>query len=332
MNTNNRFNLSRRHFVSASLGASAVVFAKSRLFAQEAGIVPTMIQAASQAKIEVNRLRRNISVLEGSGGNIAVLTGKDGKLLIDAGFTVSRSRVAPALDSLSADSITRLINTHWHVDHTDGNAWVHSAGATITAHENTRKRLSTSTRVEGWSYTFPPAPAGAIPTTVFDDEHHVHHNNTRIALKYYGPAHTDSDISVLFELADAIHVGDTWWNGFYPFIDYSTGGSIDGMIRATERNLTIVTDKTIIIPGHGPVGNKAGLTEYHDMLVAIRKNVAELKKQGKSLSETIAAKPTAAYDTKWGQFLMTPAIFTALVYSGVQFRKPYPKGAERMSN
>jgi glyoxylase-like metal-dependent hydrolase (beta-lactamase superfamily II) len=152
---------------------------------------------------------------------------------------------------------------------------------------------------------------------VFDDEHHVHHNDTRIALKYYGPAHTDSDISVLFEEADIIHVGDTWWNGFYPFIDYSTGGSIDGMIRATERNLTIVADKTIIIPGHGPVGNQAGLTEYHDMLVAIRNNVAELKKQGKSLSETISAKPTAAYDTKWGQFLMTPAIFTGLVYSGV---------------
>src|SRR5258707_1087099 len=136
---------------------------------------------------------------------------------------------------------------------------------------------------------------GIIPTTVFDDEHHVHHNDTRITLKYYGPAHTDGDISVLFEEADIIHVGDTWWNGFYPFIDYSTGGSIDGMICATERNLTIVTDKTIIIPGHGPVGNKAELTEYHDMLVAIRNNVAELKKQGKSLSETIAAKPTAAY-------------------------------------
>src|SRR6266481_3626942 len=118
----------------------------------------------------------------------------------------------------------------------DGNAWVHSAGATITAHENTKKRLSTSTRVEGWSYTFPPAPAGTIPTTVFDDEYHVHRNDTRLALKYYGPAHTDSDISVLFEEADIIHVGDTWWNGFYPFIDYSTGGSIDGMIRATERN------------------------------------------------------------------------------------------------
>ena len=310
--------LSRRCFIAAAgLGAGTAVFAPRLLFAQEIGIVPTMINEAARAKIEVHPLRRNISVLEGSGGNIAVLPGEGGKLLIDSGFTVSKTRIAAALDSLSTDPVTQLINTHWHVDHTDGNAWVHSAGATITAHENTKKHLSTSTRVEGWSYTFPPAPAGAIPTTVFDDEHHVHHNDTRIALKYYGPAHTDSDISVLFEEADTIHVGDTWWNGFYPFIDYSTGGSIDGMIRATERNLTIVTDKTIIIPGHGPVGNKVGLNEYHDMLVAIRNNVAELKKEGKSLSETIAAKPTAAYDTKWGQFLMTPAIFTGLVYSGV---------------
>ena len=287
---------------------------------QEAGtdlIVPTMLEAASKAKIGVNLLRRNIGVLEGSGGNIAVLTGKDGKLLIDAGFAVSRPRITPALDSLSADPITRLINTHWHVDHTDGNAWLHAAGAIIIAHENTKKHLSTSTRVDDWTYTFPPAPAEALPTTVFPDAHRLRHNDTGLVLKYYGPAHTDSDISVVFEEADVIHVGDTWWNGFYPFIDYSTGGSIDGMIRATKRSLSVVTDKTIIVPGHGPVGNKTGLSEYYDMLVAIRGNVSKLKKQGKSLAETIAMKPTADYDAKWGQFLMTPAIFTKLVYSGV---------------
>jgi len=145
MNISGLSNLSRRHFISAGLGASALIVAPRRLFAEETGIVPTMIQAASQAKIEVNRLRRNIAVLEGFGGNIAVLTGKDGKLLIDAGFTVSRPPISPALDSLSADRITRLINTHWHVDHTDGNAWLHAEGAAIAAHENTKKHLSTST-------------------------------------------------------------------------------------------------------------------------------------------------------------------------------------------
>src|SRR5262249_48375214 len=286
---------------------------------EETGIVPTMINAASQAKIDVHPLRRNISVLEGSGGNIAVLTGKDGKLLIDAGFTVSKPRIAAALDTLSADPITRLINTHWHIDHTDGNAWLNAAGAAITAHENTRKHLAVSTRVEAWRYTFPPAPAAALPTTTFADAKRLHHSATGIALKYYGPAHTDSDVSAVFEEADVIHVGDTWWNGFYPFIDYSTGGSIDGMINATKWNISVVTEKTIIIPGHGPVADKTALSEYYNMLVAIRENVAKLKKQGRSLEETIAAKPTAAYDAKWGQFLMTPAIFTGLVYSGVLF-------------
>lgn len=281
------------------------------------GVVPTMVRAAAEAEIEVHRLRRNVSVLEGSGGNIAVLTGKDGKLLIDAGFAVSRARIAAALDQLSADPMAQLINSHWHVDHTDGNAWLNSSGATITAHENTKKHLSTSTRVEDWDYTFPIAPPEALPTTVFKDAHRIRHNDTSIALEYYGPAHTDCDISVLFEEADVIHVADTWWNGFYPFIDYSTGGNIDGMIRATERNLSVVTDKTVIIPGHGPIANKAALTEYRDMLVAIRNNVAKLKKQGRSLQETIAAKPTAAFDAKWGQFLMTPALFTKLVYAGV---------------
>jgi glyoxylase-like metal-dependent hydrolase (beta-lactamase superfamily II) len=281
------------------------------------GIVPTMVNAAAKAKIETHHLCRNISVLEGSGGNIVVLTGKDGKLLIDSGFEVSKRQITDALSNLSSDSITQLINTHWHTDHTDGNAWLHSEGASITAHLNTKKHLSTSTRVEGWDWTFPPAPPGALPVTTFNDELRIYHNDTNITLKYYGPAHTDSDISVAFEEADVIDVGDTWWNGIYPFIDYSTGGSIDGTIRAAECNLSMVTDKTIVISGHGPIGNRVGLTEFRDMLVAIRKNVATLKKQGRSLSETTAAKPTAAYDAKWGRFLITPAFFTALVYAGV---------------
>jgi glyoxylase-like metal-dependent hydrolase (beta-lactamase superfamily II) len=310
--------LSRRNFiVGAGSVAAAVAFAPRSLFAQTKGIVPTMIDAAAKARIETHSLRRNISVLEGSGGNIGVLTGKEGKLLVDSGFTVSKPRIVVALTSLSSDPIAQLLNTHWHTDHTDGNAWVHAAGAKITAHVNTKKHLSTSTRVEGWDWTFPPAPLGALPTVVFGDEYRLQHNDTNIKLKYYGPAHTDSDVSVFFEEADIIHVGDTWWNGIYAFIDYSTGGSIDGMIRATERNLQVITDKMIVIPGHGPIGNKAGLTEYRDMLVTIRSNVATLKKQGKSLSETVAAKPTAAYDAKYGQFLISPALFTSLVYSGV---------------
>src|SRR5258707_1355954 len=163
MNNVNLPNLSRRRFVAvAGLGAATAGFAPRLLFAQETGIVPTMINEAARAKIEVHPLRRHISVLQGSGGNIAVLTGKDGKLLIDSGFTVSRPRIAAALDSLSSDPIAQLINTHWHVDHTDGNAWGHSAGAAITAHENTKKHPPTHTRVKDWTYPSPPAPAGKV--------------------------------------------------------------------------------------------------------------------------------------------------------------------------
>jgi len=139
-----------------------------------------------------------------------------------------------------------------------------------------------------------------------------------LSLKHYDPAHTDSDISVNFGEADIFHVGDTYWNGIYPFIDYSTGGSIDGMIKATEAILAAVTDRTIVIPGHGaPVSNRAELSAYRDMLVAIRDKVSRLKQQGRSLEETIAAKPTALFDAHWGQFVITPAVFTRLVYEGV---------------
>jgi glyoxylase-like metal-dependent hydrolase (beta-lactamase superfamily II) len=283
----------------------------------ELNLVPTMVNAAAKAKIGVQTIRRNISVLDGSGGNIAVLTGKDGKLLVEAGFAVSRPALTDALASINADPIKHLINTHWHTDHTDGNAWLQSEGAAITAHENTHKRLSVATRVEGWAWTFPAAPPAALPATIFAAEHEMSRNDTRIAMKYYGPAHTDSDVWVIFTDADVVHVGDTWWNGVYPFIDYSTGGSIDGQIQAAEANLAAFTDKTIIIPGHGPVGHRSDVAEFRDMLVTIRQNVAALKKQGRSLDEVIDAKPTSAFDAKWGQFLITPAAFTALVYQGV---------------
>jgi glyoxylase-like metal-dependent hydrolase (beta-lactamase superfamily II) len=305
----------RRFFAVASAGG--LLLARRPLFGDDTGIVPTMINAAAKAKIVQRPLRRNITVLEGSGGNIAVLAGRDGKLLVDAGFSVSRPAVAGALSSISTDPIRHLINTHWHVDHTDGNAWLHEAGAAITAHQNTRKRLSVTTRVEGWSYTFPPAPTGALPAKVFMTDSEMRWNNTRILMRYYGPAHTDSDISVHFTDADVLHAGDTLWNGVYPFIDYSTGGSIDGSIRAAEANVAAITGTTIVIPGHGPVASRSDVVEFRDMLVAIREKVATLKKQGKTLDETVAAKPTAGYDAKWGQFLITPAMFTTLVYAGV---------------
>ncbi|WP_244502015.1 MBL fold metallo-hydrolase [Terriglobus roseus] len=276
-----------------------------------------MIREATSAQITVTPLRRNISIVEGAGGNIAVLDGKDGKLLVDAGFSVSRKRLSEALASLGPQPITHLINTHWHIDHTDGNAWINAAGAEIIAHHNTLKHLSVDTPVEGWQFTFPAVPMAARPSIVFDSHLEIRLNDAQLDLNYYQPAHTDSDISVRFAEADVIHVGDTWWNGFYPFIDYSTGGSIDGKILATKNNIAAVTQNTIIVPGHGPVSNRAKLIEYFEMLSTIRENVARLKKDGRTLEDTVMAKPTLAFDPVWGNFLITPAKFTGLVYRGV---------------
>jgi len=311
--------ISRRQFLTAgSLTVAAACLASRHLIAQTSSIVPGAFKEAATAKVTIQNLRRNVSILLGAGGNIAVLTGPDGKLVVDAEIVTARPNVSKALASINADPIKQLINTHWHFDHTGGNEWVHEAGASILAHENTRKHLSKATFVGGnFQYTFPAAPAGAIPSTVFNDEHTLHINNTTLTLKHYLPAHTDSDISVHFSEADILHTGDTFWNRDYPFIDYWTGGSIDGQIRAAEANIAKVTSKTIVIPGHGAVGGKADLILFRDVLVDIRDKVAALKKQGKPLPEVIAAKPSARYDAEWGNLFQNPSNFIALVYQGV---------------
>jgi glyoxylase-like metal-dependent hydrolase (beta-lactamase superfamily II) len=272
---------------------------------------------AASASVSLQKLRGNVSVVMGAGGNIGVLAGRNGKLIIDAGYAGSRPRISDALVTISSDPIKHLINTHWHFDHTDGNEWLHNAGAEIIAHENTRNHLSADTRVEAWDFTFSAAPTAAIPTTVFKDEHELNLNGTTVLLKHYGNAHTDSDISVHFVDADILLTGDTFWNGAYPFIDYSTGGSLDGQIRAAETNLATATGKTVVVPGHGPVGRRADLTMFRDVLVEIREKVLALKQEGLSLPEIVAAKPSSRYDAQWGQGFTSPSVFVSLVYQGV---------------
>jgi glyoxylase-like metal-dependent hydrolase (beta-lactamase superfamily II) len=314
--------ISRRHVITAgAMALAAASFGPRSLFANmhevEDALVQNAFKEAATAPIVVQKLRRNITVLLGAGGNIAVLTGPDGKLLIDAEIYTAERNVSKALSSINADPIKQLINTHWHFDHAGGNDWVHKAGASILAQENTLKHLSVDTRVEGWKHTFPAMPAGALPSTTFTEEHAVHANNSTLALKHYLPAHTDSDISVHFLEADVFHTGDTFWNRNYPFIDYSTGGSIDGTIRAAEANIATVTDKMIVIPGHGSVGNRADLILFRDTMAGIRERVAKLKKQGLTYQEVVAAKPGAATDAEWGNGFQSPSMFLEWVYQGV---------------
>jgi glyoxylase-like metal-dependent hydrolase (beta-lactamase superfamily II) len=315
--------LSRRGFCLCCLKTSAAAafggwLTPKEAFAEARGLVTLIKDSAALSPVKTYKLRGDISLLEGSGGNIAVLTGPDGKLLVDAGISASQPQMANALADLSAEPVTHVINTHWHFDHADGNAWLSSAHTKIIAQDNTRKYLSQTQRVEDWDYNFLPLPPDGLPNVVFTESSSLKLSRSSISMKYYGPAHTDSDISVRFDEADVLHAGDTYWNGIYPFIDYSTGGSIDGMIAASDANLALTTDNTIIVPGHGhPVSNRAELKKFRDMLVAIRENVATLKRQGRSRDEAVAAKPTSDFDAEWGKFVIDPDFFTRLVYQGV---------------
>ncbi len=310
--------ISRRNFLASFAAVAAV---PRSLWAQNAPTLPAVVvegrATGATAKITTQTLRGGVSVLMGSGGNIAVLPGKDGKVLVDAGYSTSQPQITAALAALGADPLRLLIDTHWHFDHTDGNEWVHAAGAEILATARTRDRLSTPQTIAAFHADFPAAPAGAIPGKIFTGKHEVKRNGEILMLTQYEPAHTDTDTSVLFSHANVMHLGDTWFNGFYPFIDYSSGGSIDGMIRAADRNLATASASTILVPGHGPIGDKAQLTEFRAMLVGVRAQVAEQKKQGKSLADTVAARPSADFDAKFGGGFMKPEVFVSLVYQGV---------------
>jgi glyoxylase-like metal-dependent hydrolase (beta-lactamase superfamily II) len=328
--------ISRRRFLaSTGLAATAGWVVPRPLLAQQTsagsgvpalrGIVDLARKNARTAKLTVETLRGNVSVLINEvGGNIGVLHGREGTLLVDTGVAGSREPITEAVARVSADPVKYVVNTHWHFDHTDGNEWLNQAGATIIAHENVRKRMSEATRVGPWDHTFPPSPATALPAVMLraagtqngTSGAKLHLNGTSISLDTFLPAHTDGDASVEFGDADVLHLGDLWWNGRFPFIDYDTGGSINGTIRAIESSLARVSAKTLIIPGHGPVGGKSQLSEFRDMLVAVRDKVAILKKQGKSADEVVAEKPTTAYDAAWGASLVDGALFTRLVYAG----------------
>jgi glyoxylase-like metal-dependent hydrolase (beta-lactamase superfamily II) len=313
--------ISRRGFVgSAAAIAAGTAFAPRLLFGQDAQQPAMVVQGragAAGAKIATQKLRGGVYALTGSGGNIAVFTGRDGKVMIDAGISTSHPQIVAAMDALGTEPVTQLINTHWHWDHTDGNEAWHAAGAMILAQEKTKARLSAPQTIALFGATFPAAPAGALPKLTFGEEHRVKLNGLTLEMKHYAPAHTDTDISVWFAEADVLHTGDTWFNGFYPFFDYSTGGNIDGMIKAADWNLARSGAETIIVPGHGPVGDRKQLQEYRDVLARSRDKVAALKAQGKTVAEVVAARPTAETDAKYGGGFMKPEVFVGLVYQGV---------------
>jgi len=288
-----------------------------RVLAQATSPVIVINADAAKSDVTARPLRANVNVLAGSGGNIAVLSNSEGQFLVDDGIAVSKDKIRAALAKLGGLKPKYVVNTHWHWDHADGNTWMHDAGATIIASPNTLKYLSTTERVEDWSFTFPPTPKDGLPTILVDKSKRMTFGDETVTIATYVPSHTDGDLWVRFEKADVVVMGDTFWNGIYSFIDNAHGGGINGMIQAVNATLESVGDHTLIVPGHGPVGGRSDLTAFRDMLVAVRENVSKLKKAGKTEKEAQAAKPGAAYDAKWGGSVINPDFFVHLVYAGV---------------
>jgi glyoxylase-like metal-dependent hydrolase (beta-lactamase superfamily II) len=308
--------INRRSFLQLGLTASAAALAPRWMDAQStpAANLAAGPDAAAGTPVKTTKLYDNLFLLQDVGGNMALQTGPEGNVLIDASFAPAVPRILEAIVAVSKDAPFALINTHWHGDHTGGNEGIHAAGYTIFAHENTRERLSAPQTMRLFHTTTPAAPAGAWPTITFADTLHIWRNGDQLDLVHFAPAHTDTDISIRFHKANVLHVGDIWFNGMYPFIDEGTGGSIGGMIRAVEKALAVTGNDTKIIPGHGPLGSKTDFQKYHDMLAAVRDKVAALKAGGASEQEVIAKMPTAEYDGGLAKGFMNADTFVGIVY------------------
>jgi glyoxylase-like metal-dependent hydrolase (beta-lactamase superfamily II) len=264
-----------------------------------------------KAPIQRTRLAANLELLAGPGGNVAVVHGQDGLVLVDTFVKPAWPALKTTLDAIGG-KVAFAIDTHWHYDHADNNASLHEAGARIVAHRNTKTRLSEAHDIIGLHID--PEPPEALPQTIFADAHAMRANGEDLVLQYVPPAHTDTDIYVHFKQADVLHLGDLFFNGFYPFIDGVTGGTMNGMVAAAERSLKVAGASTRIVPGHGPLGDRAALQRYHRMLATIRDRVGKLKAAGKSVADAQAAQPTKDFDAEWGGGFMKPADFVALVY------------------
>ncbi|HEX3473300.1 MAG TPA: MBL fold metallo-hydrolase [Silvibacterium sp.] len=278
-------------------------------------IIQSMLAAGATTPIQTTKLTDTIFLLQGVGGNMVAQIGPDGKLLIDSSVATAARAIIHALEKLSARPLKFLVNTHWHFDHTNGNAALHDAGALIIAQENTRLRLSTRQKMKLFNLDLPASPTGALPQLTFADQEKLYCNNDELDMVHTPDAHTDSDIFLHFVNGNVIHTGDLWCNGFYPPIDDSSGGTINGMIRGVDQVLTIADDKTKIVPGHGPLGDKRALQKYRDMLSTVANRIEKLKIAGQSLEQVVAAKPTADLDAVWAHGMMSPDLFVTVIYN-----------------
>ena len=277
--------------------------------------VPLLAQAQrdfSQVEVKSAALREGAYLLTGAGGDMVASAGEDGVFIIDDQFAPLSEKIRAELAKLSDKPLRFVINTHWHGDHTGGNENLGKAGAVIVAHDNVRKRMSVEQLVLGDKV--PASPSAALPVVTFSSDVTLHLNGDSVHIWHVAHAHTDGDALVKFERLNVLHMGDIYFNGLYPFIDAGSGGSIGGVLAAVDRGVALSDADTLVVPGHGPVSNRAELAAYGAMLKDYRDRIAALKAEGKTLEQVIALKPTAATDEALGKTFITPEQLVTSIY------------------
>lgn len=269
-------------------------------------------QNFDSVQIKTTKLTDAIYMLEGSGGNIGVLVGNDGIVIIDDQFAPLTEKIKAALSKINNKPVKFVINTHFHGDHAGGNENFGSQGAIIVAHNNARKRLSVDYFFEAFKETQKASPYEALPKVTFADSVTFHMNGETVHVFYAKNAHTDGDIIIQFKEANIIHCGDVFVRYGFPFIDAGAGGSIDGMIKAIESLIAIVNDQSKIIPGHGQMSTKKDLIDYRTMLITVRNRIADGIKQGKTLQQIADSDPLKGYIAIVDKFFFVETIYKAL--------------------
>src|SRR5437868_3503702 len=253
----------------------------------------------SKVEIKTTDLGDNVYMLEGQGGNITVAVARDGIIMVDGQYAPLHDKIKAAIAVISNAPIKYLINTHFHGDHTGGNEPFAKDGVVVVAEVNVKIRLAAGTTNGLTGAKTPPAPADALPAKTYTGAFKLRLDGRVADLKHIANAHTDGDTYVWLKTANVLSTGDTFTNGRYPNIDFANGGNIKGMIAATDAYLKLVNAKSRIVPGHGPIADKAALLQYRTMLVTARERMAKLVKDGKSEEDVLAAKPFSDLDAKW---------------------------------
>ena len=290
----------------------------SLLFVLSAGFMTLATTGqATDGKIVPIPVAEQIFMIAGEGGNIGVFIGGDGTFLIDDQFAPLTGKIVAAIKAVGGDYPKFLINTHYHGDHTGGNEKLGQEGTLIFSHDNVRERLSTGSFVEAFNMKQAVVARAGLPVVTFSEDITFHLNGDTIHAIHVPHAHTDGDSFIYFKTANVLHAGDFFFNGFYPFIDVSHGGSLKGMIKAVDKVLSLADDRTKIIAGHGPLGDKEQLTGYRQMLGTAYERLGKLKAAGKTAQEAVAAKPLADLEETWGNGLFKGDRWIELIYSGV---------------